>query len=474
MRAPLIANFDSAAAMVRATAAALRGEPFSLLGVLPKRWTPLLKPLLAGLNRLPQRVRERAYITSGWREALPPERLATVEMERVAEWVVAQYPKRAYPAVMIGSSNGAAVHLCAALGIPWLPQTVLIPVRRSGVPVDEPRAEMAWGQGVARPLLAANPEIELHHMHDPNQDRLMIHKMAYFRVKWRRLPAAYARFLTSRLGRGASLVILNCELSWPVTLAGERHVFQFGAPGGASVEEYRSGGPRVRRYLERYGSPHRSWDPPAADGRRPEAEWGFEPALRADLERLARAQSVSLRELRFRQPQDLSPLVADFYEEAYARKARAHKILLAETFILMEPSWALRAGAVPFWTLFNDSYSARALKDYLRARTPFDVVDILLFSHGTESIGWESSTGWRALPDGRSADLAGADAGIYPRDFAIFARYADALWRRLGPRHSLPPARDLRELEHFLDQNGSRYAVQWETVPAGATRGQAP
>jgi hypothetical protein len=36
-----------------------------------------------------------------------------------------------YQAAVIGSSSGALVHLCAALAVPFLPQTVLVPpVRR--------------------------------------------------------------------------------------------------------------------------------------------------------------------------------------------------------------------------------------------------------------------------------------------------------------------------------------------------------
>jgi len=92
--------------------------------------------------------------------------------------VVSHYPKRHYPSAVIGSSNGALVHLSAALGIPWLPQTFLIPVRRSGVPPDEPAEELEWGREPARELLAANPELRLHHMFDPNQDRLMARRMA--------------------------------------------------------------------------------------------------------------------------------------------------------------------------------------------------------------------------------------------------------------------------------------------------------
>jgi len=77
----------------------------------------------------------------------------------------------------VGSSNGAVVHLAAALGAPWLPQTLLLPVRHGGVHPDDPAGDLATAVEPARVLLAANPELVLHHMHDANQDRLMIRHM---------------------------------------------------------------------------------------------------------------------------------------------------------------------------------------------------------------------------------------------------------------------------------------------------------
>ena len=91
--------------------------------------------------------------------------------EEIARWASDLYPRRTYPALAIGSSNGALVHLYAALGIPWLPQTILIPVRQNVAGPDQPKEAMAFGAEHAPRLLAANPELQLHHMHDPNQDR---------------------------------------------------------------------------------------------------------------------------------------------------------------------------------------------------------------------------------------------------------------------------------------------------------------
>ena len=88
-----------------------------------------------GVNRLPRSLREQIYIWSGWSEALAPDKIGTADTGQVAEWMASLYPQRKFPAVAIGSSNGAATHLFAALGIPWLPQTFLMPVARSGLKV---------------------------------------------------------------------------------------------------------------------------------------------------------------------------------------------------------------------------------------------------------------------------------------------------------------------------------------------------
>src|SRR5215212_2013926 len=252
-----IANFDSEAAMLRALGRYLNGKDFPMTGAESPSIEPLMKPLVAAVNALPKRVREEVYTWSGRSEAVLPKKLDQVRAEDVSRWVVSHYPRRRYPAAMIGSSNGALVHLCAALGIPWLPQTSLIPVRRNMNP-DEPEQELEWGRGAARELLATNPELELHHMFDPNQDRLMARRMAYLRVKRLQLGDTYERFLEENLSEGATLFVAECGLKWPTTRVEERHVFQFGALGGATSEEFLHGGGAGIRLNPTASGPRRS------------------------------------------------------------------------------------------------------------------------------------------------------------------------------------------------------------------------
>ena len=458
-----VADFDSATGMLRALAASLRGEGLPLLGAMRPSRAPLMKVVASTVNHLPKPLQEQVYIWSGWMEAVSSRKLAAVSGEAVAAWMADLYPRRQYPAVTVGSSNGAAVHLWAALGIPWLPQTFLVPVARSGVPPDEPYEEMRWAEPHAELILQRNPELELHHMQDPVQDRLMVQRMSYFRLKRRTLGAAYERFLREGLAPGGTIVVVECGLRWPTTRRGDRHVFQFGALGGATVDEMMYGGDRVETYLRRHGSHKRRWEPPAADGTSPEAEWGFASSLREDVEAFARRHRYRVQRIVFEQPEDMSPMVADLYRWWYQRLGVPDNRLVVDSFILMEPYWTTRTRSVPFWMVFNTEGSFQALDRYLGQVLPFDELLITLFSHGVDSIGLVPISKWRSLfPRARKrGDFIGVDEAAFPRDFGVFVRYHFDFRHKIATRHPSPPALTLNELNEFLGQAHDRYRVAW-------------
>ena len=448
---PYVASFDSATAMTQALARCLAGRDFPMLGVLPAWMAPVMKLVAAVVNAAPKRAQEWVYRFSGAREALPLRRLREASTERISQWLVDLYPQRKYPAVMIGSSDGALVHLAALFGIPWLPQTCLVPVRRTGVDPDDAQADLEWAREPARIFLEANPDVQLHQLCDPSQDRLMIQHMSYFRFKRLRLGRAYERFLQDSLEPGGTVFIVDCRLRWPVTRLGERYVFQFGAVGGPTLHEYFHGGERVAAHLARHGSSRRRWTPPAPNAQAPEAEWGFEPALAADVRRLAAKHGWHVRTISYDAPEDLSPRVADLYSRWNARRGVKERRLLAESFIVMEPYWTMRTGAIPFWMVFNMEPSARALERYLRERGPFDEVGIMLFSHGVDSVGLARAERWQRL-----GQLIGVDAHAYPRDFGVFVRYHYALRERFASRYPLGAPLPLSELEPFCDAAQAR------------------
>lgn len=453
-----IANFDSATAMLRANAMYLRGKEFSGLGFMPRS----ARPLGTVINSLPQSVKEQIYIWSGYSEAIPGADMSKVDVEDITKWVTSEYPEREYPAVMIGSSNGAGVHLNAALGIPWLPQTFLIPVQQPDVHPDETLDGMKAGMEPARLLLEANPDIQLHHMHDANQDRLMLGKMGYFRVKKLKLGEQYEKFLRENLPPGGTIILNECHRTWPTTRLGERHIFQHGALGGATESEFHEGSERVTKYLERYGSHKRQWDTPEKNEVSPEAEWGFEPSLREDVERFARENGYKVKRLVYEEPEHLSPLVADLYRWWYRQRQLRPNRLMLESFIVLEPYWALRTGSVPFWMKFNMEPSLEWATHYLENTEPYDDIHLMLFSHGVEAVGLPSIDQWKSVFEfaRKKGSFLGVDEKSFPRDFGVFVKYQTDLMD-IPARYPMPGMLTLNQFERFLDENQGRYRVQF-------------
>ena len=299
----------------------------------------------------------------------------------------------------------------------------------------------------------------------------MVRRMSYFRFNKLALGETYRRFLDECLEPGGTIVIVDCRLSWPVTDCGNRHLFQFGALGGATAEEMHQGGPRVADYLRRYGSLRTRWEPPRPDGWAPEAEWGFASPLGHDVAAYAAERVCAVRRLVFDEPESMSPLVADLHRWWNERRGLSSTRLLVDSFILMEPYWCLGTGSIPFWMVFNTEGSYAALKSYLSTRV-FEEIYATLFSHGVESIGLPSIADWRDLIEHATVrnKFIGVDPTAFPRDFAVYARYHDDLLRTVRHRYPLPPPLTLGQLDQFLETHARRYQVDWvyDTRPLAA------
>ncbi|WP_159941690.1 MULTISPECIES: hypothetical protein [unclassified Nocardiopsis] len=446
-----VAGFDSATTMLRALASYHAGRDVPLTGEGPGALEGAADLLAGAANHAPRWLKERVYAAAGWAEAVPRKRVGEIDSDALASWIAGHYPDRQSEVAFVGSTNGALTHLAAALEAPWLPQTLLIPVRRFGVPPEDGAADLREMRATGEELVRANPDWRLHHMHDPNQDRLMVAGMCYFRVKWLRLPEAYRRFLRSRLAPGGTLVVPDCAMRWPTTRVSDRYVFQHGGFGGAEPEELRHGGERVREFLRAYGSDYTRFVGPEPDGDSPEAEWGFAPELMDDLRALAEEEGWTLRRLRYAEPESPSPAVADLYRDWYRRRGLSPDRLLVESFMLVEPYWALRTGSVPFWTVFNKEPSLRNLEEYLDRVSDYEEIRLALFSHGVESVGLARAQEWARVLDRATkvGSFVGTDPSVFPRDFAVLARFHRELTRVRG-RQPMPPPMRWSEAAAFL------------------------
>lgn len=453
-----VIGLDSATLELEGTAQYLKGQDLAAGGMLPHSMA-----WFAGLSsKLPKEINDTITGYFGWLDASSPAMLKRIRAETLSQWAVNRYPQKQYPAVMIGSSNGAIVHLCAALGIPWLPQTLLACARHTG-DKDDPQQALIWAKDQLPALLEANPNLSVYQMHDPNQDRLKVGRVAYFRLKQTRLSQHYRQFLQQNLEPGGTIFLLECQYSWPATRVSDRHYFQVGGRGGIPPENYLQGSPLITHFLKQQGSSHRQWNCPPSNGYWAEAEWGFDDALRDDVFAFAREHDLNVRRIVFDKPQDMSPLVADLYREWYQERGMAGDRLLVESFSHVQPWWTLRLGLVPYWTAFNDITSLEWLKQYLEKTQPYDEIYLTLFSNGLNSLGIASIEQWRSeiLSLARKKGcFLGVDERYYPRDNASFVRHYLDL-KQLPGRVPLPTALNLHQLDEFLKRKGDRYAVQW-------------
>jgi len=419
------------------------------------------------VNWLPQLPREWVYSVGGMTEAVSQKQVGGIDIEGISRWITGLFPERPFPAAFVGSSNGALVHVAAALGAPWLPQTFMCPVRHVGIDPDDPQQGFEAGRPIVEALLASQPDLSIHHMQDPNQDRLMLKTMSYYRLKHRRLPEAYRRFLKDYLPAGSTLYVDVCTRKWPVTRTSPRSVFQFGAVGGATIEEYFQGGERVRAYFERYGVDRTRWNPPEPNDEAPEAEWGFEPALLDDIRALADQMGWRVVRIVFEDPEAFSFMTAAIYRDWYRELGVDPHRLVVDSFILMDPHRTLALRALPFWLVFNVEPSARTLSRFLDQEPQFDEIDLMLFSHGTEGIGLASIDEWRKLISrGRTGRFLGVDEDLYPRDFATLIRFYRDL-SRIGPVQEIPAPLAPDRFEALAVQYGPRFGITVEEIVSG-------
>lgn len=414
----VVASFDSASVLHAATVAALEHRPFPHLGN-PAAVAALVR--VAG--HLPWPLLKELYARIGGAEGIDPDRLGQVDLAAVARAFADAYTAPRYSAVVIGSSNGALTHLAAAMGTPWLPNTVLVPVHRVADP-HRPDLALEFGRRVAEPLLEANPDVVLHQMHDSAQDELMVARMSYFRVKWLGLPEAYERFLAERLGPGAPVILVDDRSRWPVTRLGDRHVFQTGGRGGLSPQQ----------------NLQVPFAPPADDDA-PEAEWGAEPTFtRAVQDWCARAGHPCVT-VALDGPQEAAHPVAVILRDWIRDRGGAADRLIVPSFVLGDPWRTITMGRVPFWTFFPVRTALESLEHHLAHTEPYRQADLLVFQHGADSPG---SVTPRELASvlrrhGTVPRLIAVDPRKSPHDIGSLAKYGPVLAREPSARVPFSP-----------------------------------
>jgi hypothetical protein len=203
----------------------------------------------------------------------------------------------------------------------------------------------------------------------------------------------------------------------------------------------------------------------------PEAEWGFDPALNAELSRLCRAMDRPLERLSFATAQALSGPVAELYRAWYREHGHPADRLLVGSFALIDAHLPITRGLVPYWTVFPTLPARDALGRYLTGIAPYAEIHLGLFSHGTCSIGHAGPADWDEILTHatRRGSYCGVDRAAHPQDFAGNARYHRQA-ARLPPAGAPPGPAPWPWVRHRLRELADP-AVGYDTEPVPASDG---
>lgn len=423
--------------LLAAASRAVRGRDCADLGY---------HPLLSRFRGAPEPVRRAALVRAAGRAAISAEQAGAVDAERVARWMVEHYPARWYPGIVLGSPHGAAVHLAAAMGVPWLPTGFEVAVHWPGGTVDNPIGALAYGARAATRLLAANPAVRVRQVHDPAARGVLAGSTVALVVRWHRLPAAYRQFLDTRLAPGAPVLLLRDTRTWPVLDAGDGHSFQLGAPAsGLTPADFQPDSDLLGQVLRGAGGDGASWDAPGA-GAPGYAEHGIEPGFETSLRQWVRHAGTRLHRVLFPQPEALSAAAADVYRHWLRGAGKSGDRCVVECGRLLDPWQVVRAGLVPYWCENATRASVAGAEWWLAGSAPFSSLDVLPEPPGLRSPALAGLPQWLAVASfgrrRRAVDRVAARG--YPIS-PVATRHATEVLR--GQPYDLPIPKPLRMAE---------------------------
>jgi hypothetical protein len=386
-------------------------------------------PVLGRHVGLPEALRQPALADAAWADAVSAEDAGRIDADAVADWIVGHYPEQAYPAAVLGSPHGGAVHLASALGAPWLPTGFAVTVRWPGGSMADWGGALTWGRTVAEQILAANPTVTVRQVHDPLGNFPLCASTVTLHIRWRRLPPAYQTVLRDRMEPGAPSLILRDVRTWPVVDVSPGHSFQVGSPvGGWQPDDYTTDDPSAGRLIM---------------GRRGDryAELAGEPELEPHLRQVATETHRPTRRVLYPGPETLSASVADLYRDWLHDEGRGGDHCVVETERLVDPWQVLTAGLVPYWCESASQLAVCAAEWWLAGSRGFGCVDVLPAPPGWAGGAHAGMRQWRALARfalrrGSVSDEAERRYPLYP----LPTSHAAAMLHT-QPRHEDAPSR---------------------------------
>ncbi len=232
-------------------------------------------------------------------------------------------------------------------------------------------------------------------MHDPVLRAALCGKSVSLQVRWRTLPGAYRRFLSSRLPPGSVGVLIRDLRTWPVLDGPPGYGFQIGSPtSGWGPAEHSGDNDAFARLLHRIGGG--DWCDPDTGVTRRYAETSGEPGLEPELRRILAEHGSTGHRMLYTDPHAFSAAVADLYRALLpSRDGDAHAVV--GTGRMTDPWQALDAGMVPYWCESSSRAAATAAELWLAGSRPFDRISVLPEPPGISHDRLASLPHWRSI-----------------------------------------------------------------------------
>ncbi|MEU4690116.1 hypothetical protein [Actinoplanes sp. NPDC023714] len=394
-------------------------------------------PVLGRRGELPEELRRAALAADAAEDALPETQVGQVDAEAVARWITGHHRSPSYPAVVLGSPHGAALHLAAALGAAWLPASFTVTVPWPGGSPENWQAAREYGTRLAQRLMAGNPGVSVRQVHDPVLRGSLCGATVSLHVRWCTLPGAYRSFLRERLVPGGASILVRDLRTWPMLGGPPGYTFQIGTPtSGWTANDHRGDSDAFIRLLHTIGGA--DWTDPPEGRPLHYAETSGEPDLEPELLEFAAKTGTAGHRMLYNDPQAFSAAVADLYRSRLRpRHGDGHALVTAGRMI--DPWQVLDAGLVPYWCESSSRAAAEAAELWLAGNPPFERVSVLPDPSGTRHGRLASSAHWRSIARfGRGGGMVdGLVAGRYPM-LPAAAGHASRFVRQAAPASPRP------------------------------------
>lgn len=385
---------------------------------------------------------------------------------RVVRWLASLIPRKKYSAAIISPPLGPAATLCRLLNAPLFPVNYRFPVRKNQtIDPEETKSHRDLAEKCANRFLRSDDAVDIVCEHDPIHNRHRTRHTNLLRFRFAELPKTFADLLSGILQPGAPIVLVEVRAGWRQYKGGTpKFLFQIGAPGGISDDEYLRGSKRIAAFLEKYMKVEKSHYRMALPHEvLPESGSGITPDFRNSVYSLGAYLRRPVVHILCDDLFTLSRLTAALFLRASRKEGKRPANLLLHSGAFVHPMPCFESNTLPLWVpdasfqswqfaaTILDAYKFK-LKNFLLAFEPSlaDSPDVLPLKK------------WLSIVTGGTKVVhIGTSPWVYPQHFSAYGSFWKKLsaWgRRNTDRHDmwLTP----EEVQHEMERIGVRFIVK--------------